>query len=62
MLAIAAYVVLGLCWMMWSLAFVKPRKRAAGAKKNASAQVSRWNSAGDAWVSVHLGFCAADGI
>src|SRR5258707_13348616 len=42
MLAIAAYVELAVCWIAWSLAFVKPRKNAAGAKKNLSAPVSRW--------------------
>jgi protein-S-isoprenylcysteine O-methyltransferase Ste14 len=42
MLAIAAYVELAVCWIAWSLAFVKPRKRAVGAKKNVSAPVSRW--------------------
>jgi len=41
-LEIAAWIELGICWIAWSLAFVKPRKRASGAKKNASAQVSRW--------------------
>ena len=41
-LEIAAWIELGICWIAWSLAFVKPQKRAAGAKKNASAQVSRW--------------------
>ena len=42
MLTIACYVELAVCWIAWSLAFVKPRKRAAGAKKKVSAPVSRW--------------------
>jgi protein-S-isoprenylcysteine O-methyltransferase Ste14 len=42
MLQTAAYVELGLCWIVWSLAFMKPRKRVAGQKEVASARVSRW--------------------
>jgi protein-S-isoprenylcysteine O-methyltransferase Ste14 len=42
MLQIAAYVELGLCWLVWSLAFVKPRQQAAGQKEVASAPASRW--------------------
>ena len=42
MLTIACYVELAVCWIAWTLAFVKPRKRAAGAKKTVSAPVSRW--------------------
>ncbi len=42
MLAIAAYVELGLCWILWSLAFVRPQKRAAGQKKAVRASSSRW--------------------
>ncbi len=42
MLAIAAYVELGLCWILWSLAFVRPQKRAAGQKKAVRAPSSRW--------------------
>lgn len=41
-LEIAAWVELGVCWIAWSLAFVKPRRRAAGAKKAVSAASSRW--------------------
>ena len=41
-LQIAAWVELGICWIVWSLAFVKPRRRAAGAKTTVSAPVSRW--------------------
>lgn len=41
-LQIVAWVELGVCWIAWSLAFVKPQKRAAGAKKTERAPVSRW--------------------
>ena len=41
-LQIAAGVELGVCWIAWSLAFVKPQKRAAGAKKVGRAPASRW--------------------
>jgi protein-S-isoprenylcysteine O-methyltransferase Ste14 len=41
-LQIVAWVELGICWIVWSLAFVKPKKRAAGAKKTDRAPVSRW--------------------
>ena len=40
-LQIAAYVVLGVCWMAWSLAFIKPQKKAAGQKKAVRAPASR---------------------
>ncbi len=42
MLRIAAYVILGICWVTWSLAFVRPQKRAAGKKKAVRAPASRW--------------------
>ncbi len=42
MLQIAAYVVLGICWVSWSLAFVKPQRSAAGRKKVVRAPSSRW--------------------
>jgi protein-S-isoprenylcysteine O-methyltransferase Ste14 len=42
MLEIAALAELGFCWIVWSLAFVKPRKQAAGQKEVASAPASRW--------------------
>src|ERR1700675_604922 len=42
MLQITAYVVLGLCWIAWSLAFVKPQRSAAGQKKAVRAPASRW--------------------
>lgn len=42
MLQIAALAELALCWIVWSLAFVKPRKQAAGQKEVASAPASRW--------------------
>lgn len=38
----AAYAELGLCWIAWSLAFLKPRQEAAGQKEVASAPASRW--------------------
>ena len=41
-LQIAAWVELGACWIVWSLAFVKPQKQAAGAKKVERAPTSRW--------------------
>ena len=31
-----------MCWIAWSLAFVKPRERAAGAVKTERAPASRW--------------------
>ena len=42
MLQIAAYIVLGLCWIAWSLAFVRPQRSAAGEKKSVRAPSSRW--------------------
>jgi protein-S-isoprenylcysteine O-methyltransferase Ste14 len=42
MLQIAAYVALGICWFVWSLAFVKPQRHAAGQKKAVRAPSSRW--------------------
>jgi protein-S-isoprenylcysteine O-methyltransferase Ste14 len=54
MLQIAAYVELGLCWILWSLAFIKPSKQAAGQKEVASAPVSRWGI-----VLVMVGFAFA---
>jgi protein-S-isoprenylcysteine O-methyltransferase Ste14 len=41
-LQLAAWVELGVCWIAWSLAFIKPRKSAAGAKKAVRAPSSRW--------------------
>ena len=41
-LELAAWTELGVCWIAWSLAFVKPRKSAAGAKKAVRAASSRW--------------------
>jgi protein-S-isoprenylcysteine O-methyltransferase Ste14 len=41
-LQIAAWVELGVCWIAWSLAFVKPRKRAAAAVKRERAPNSLW--------------------
>jgi protein-S-isoprenylcysteine O-methyltransferase Ste14 len=42
MLQIVAVVELFLCWVAWALAFVRPRKQAAGQKKVLSAPASRW--------------------
>jgi protein-S-isoprenylcysteine O-methyltransferase Ste14 len=42
MLQIVAWVELGVCWVVWALAFVKPQKRAASAKKAERAPASRW--------------------
>jgi len=42
MLQIAAYVVLGVCWTAWVLAFVKPQRSAAGQKESVRAPSSRW--------------------
>jgi protein-S-isoprenylcysteine O-methyltransferase Ste14 len=41
-LEIAAWVELGACWIAWTLAFVKPQKRASGQKKAVRAPSSRW--------------------
>jgi protein-S-isoprenylcysteine O-methyltransferase Ste14 len=41
-LQIAAWAELGVCWIAWTLAFVKPGKQAAGAKKTEHAPASRW--------------------
>jgi protein-S-isoprenylcysteine O-methyltransferase Ste14 len=41
MLQIAAWIFLGLCWIAWSLAFVKPQRAAAGKKKVERARSSR---------------------
>lgn len=42
MLKAVALVELVLCWVAWSLAFVKPRRLAAGRKKAVRAPASRW--------------------
>ena len=41
-LQIAAWVELCICWIAWSLAFVRPQKRASGAIKTERAPTSRW--------------------
>lgn len=41
-LQIAAYLELGIGWVVWSLAFVKPSKQAAGQKKVVRDPASRW--------------------
>jgi protein-S-isoprenylcysteine O-methyltransferase Ste14 len=40
-LEIAAWIEMGACWILWSLAFVKPQRRAAGQKKAVRATSSR---------------------
>jgi len=42
MLQVVALVELVLCWVAWSLAFVEPRRQAAGQKKVARAPASKW--------------------
>ncbi len=42
MLKVVALVELVLCWVAWSLAFVKPRRQAAGRKKVVRAPASKW--------------------
>jgi hypothetical protein len=42
MLQIAALSELAFCWNVWSLAFVRPSKQAAGKKEVSSAPASRW--------------------
>ena len=41
-LQVAAWVELGICWIVWSLAFVRPGRRAAGAVKKERAPSSIW--------------------
>ena len=41
-LQIAAWLEVAICWIAWSIAFVKPRKRARGQKKAVRASSSRW--------------------
>ena len=42
MLKNVALVELFLCWVVWALAFVKPRRQAAGQKEVARAPASKW--------------------
>jgi protein-S-isoprenylcysteine O-methyltransferase Ste14 len=42
MLLAGSLTELFLCWIAWSLAFMKPRKQAAGQREVASAPASRW--------------------
>jgi protein-S-isoprenylcysteine O-methyltransferase Ste14 len=42
MLQIVALAELFLCWVLWSLAFVTARKKAAGQKRVVTAPASRW--------------------
>ncbi|HEY2467690.1 MAG TPA: isoprenylcysteine carboxylmethyltransferase family protein [Terracidiphilus sp.] len=41
-LDIAAWIELGVCWVVWAMAFVKPKERASGQKKSVRAPSSRW--------------------
>ena len=41
-LQIVALVELAICWIAWSVAFVKPRKQAQGQEKVVRAPASRW--------------------
>jgi protein-S-isoprenylcysteine O-methyltransferase Ste14 len=40
-LEMTAWIVLGICWLAWMLAFIRPRQRAAGKKKVVRAASSR---------------------
>lgn len=40
-LELTTWIELGVCWIVWSLAFVKPQRRAAGQKKAVRAPSSR---------------------
>ncbi|MGB8099673.1 MAG: hypothetical protein WCF17_21165, partial [Terracidiphilus sp.] len=42
MLEYIAWAELLLCWIVWSAAFVKPRRQAAGRKETVRAPASRW--------------------
>src|SRR3954451_17293737 len=42
MLQMTTYIVLGVCWVIWFLAFVRPQRRAAGQKEAVRAPSSRW--------------------
>ncbi len=42
MLQIAALIEVLVCWVVWTMAFVKPRKEAAGQKQAAAAPASKW--------------------
>ncbi len=42
MLQIAAFVELIICWVLWSLGFVQPRKQSARQKKVVTAPASKW--------------------
>ena len=59
LLQLIAFVELGACWVIWAVAFLKPRKQAAGQHKVVRAPSSRWgiffNMLGFAciWAHVH---------
>jgi hypothetical protein len=42
MLQWIAFAELLFCWILWSLAFLKPRKQAAGRKEIAKSPTSTW--------------------
>jgi protein-S-isoprenylcysteine O-methyltransferase Ste14 len=42
MLEIIAWVFLAVCWIAWIMAFIKPRRSAAGQRKVVRAASSRW--------------------
>ena len=57
------WVELGVCWMAWSLAFVKPQKTGCRAEEScAGAGVAHGDSAGDVWLCVRYGRLCARGI
>jgi len=45
MLQMIAFAEVILCWMVWMLAFMKPRKQAEGQKKTVRAPASKWGIA-----------------
>lgn len=53
-LQLAAMVELLLCWLLWSFAFMRPRRQAKGQKKAVRAPASRWGI-----FLVALGFACA---
>ena len=69
MLKNVALVELFLCWIVWSLAFVKPRKQAARQKEVARAPASKWGiglvmlSFALTWAYVHpVGFEKSEAV
>jgi protein-S-isoprenylcysteine O-methyltransferase Ste14 len=41
-LQLCALIEVGICWFLWSMAFIKPRKEAKGHEKVVRAPASRW--------------------